>query len=230
MLGKRLSKVLAAAGVAARRACEELIFAGRVQVNGEVERVPQRLVGPKDVLFVDGQRVKEEKKVYYVLHKPTGLLCDAPGKKRVVLDLFAHLPYRLFTVGRLDKETTGLLLVTNDGALANRMIHPRFGVAKEYLAKVVEEIMPEHLVQLSKGTHVEGSWVKPHEVRKVRRGTVRITVGEGKKREVRCLIEKAGLTIQELCRIRIGPLHLGKLPAGAWKEFSKEEMDALFPG
>src|SRR5271169_5148464 len=132
---KRLSKALAAAGIASRRAAEEIIFEGRVKVNGAVVKVPQTLVDwDSDAIVVDGEPINgEEKKVYYVLNKPHGFICSNAriGSKKLVLDLFAGLPYRLFTVGRLDRDTTGLLIVTNDGHFANRVIHPSSNISKE---------------------------------------------------------------------------------------------------
>lgn len=228
----RLSKVLAAAGVASRRACEELIFDGRVKVNGKVVRVPQTPVSlDKDKIFVNGQEINHtEKKVYYILNKPRGYTCTNTrvGSKKIVLDLFADLPYRLFTVGRLDRDTTGLILVTNDGTFANQVIHPSADLAKEYLVKTDKEISHEHLLSIGEGTLVEGVWVKPERVVKVRKGTLKVVVKEGKKREVRILVEKCGLKILELSRIRIGGLLLGPIPLGVWKEMTENEKKAIF--
>lgn len=229
---QRLSKVLSGAGVASRRAAEKLIFEGRVKVNGKVTLVPQTMVSfDDDLIDVDGKRLRSsEKKVYFLLNKPEGYLCShvpfTPNSKLVV-DLFADLPYRLFTVGRLDRETTGLLIVTNDGKLANKLMHPRFGFEKEYLAKVFEEVMPEHLEMISKGAFVEGKKVVPHSVRKIRRGTLKIVVGEGRKREVRILLQNAGLEVLELSRIRLGPIQLGTLPLGAYREMTSKELEGL---
>src|SRR5271169_5561850 len=128
---KRLSKALAAAGVASRRACEELIFKGKVTVNGEIVIVPQTLVSwEKDEISVDGVPLKTEQgKVYFILNKPKGYICSSAriGSKKLVVDIFQNLPYRLFTVGRLDRDTTGLLIITNDGHFANQVIHPSKG-------------------------------------------------------------------------------------------------------
>lgn len=221
---KRLSKFLAAAGVAARRKAEELIFAGKVCVNGVVTLLPQTLVGEGDAVECEGKRVvAPERRVYFLLNKPAGLLCSAEGS-RSVLSLFSHLPYRLFTAGRLDQETTGLLIVTNDGIFANRVIHPSFNHSKEYLAKTFEEVGDEHLRALSQGAFVEGTFVKPLRVSKVRRGTVKVVVGEGKKREVRRLFERAGLTLLSLARIRIGPLVLGNLAPGDFRALTAAEI------
>lgn len=229
---KRLSKALAAAGVASRRASEELIFAGKVTVNGVVTKVPQTLVNwETDKIAVEGIPIKtEEKKVYYILNKPKGYICSnkREGRKRLVVDLFADEGMRLFTIGRLDRDTTGLLLVTNDGHFAQKVIHPSRNISKEYLVKVREEITHEMLMKISKGTLIEGTWIKPHNVQKMRRGTLKVVVKEGKKREVRLLVQNAGLHILSLSRIRIGELRLGNLPEGKWRPLSEREMDSLF--
>ncbi|MGC1878111.1 MAG: pseudouridine synthase [Rhabdochlamydiaceae bacterium] len=229
---KRLSKALAAAGVASRRAAEELIFDGRVKVNGHVEKVPQTLVDSKlDLISVDDEPIKgEENKVYYILNKPHGFICSNTriGTKKLVVDLFAHLRLRLFTVGRLDRDTTGLLLVTNDGHFANKVIHPSSNISKEYLVKTAQEITDVHLKDISKGTFIEGKRIKPVKVEKVRKGTLKVVVKEGKKREVRLLVQNAGLTILELSRIRIGSLRLGPIPEGLFRELTENEKKAIF--
>ncbi len=226
---KRLSKTLAAAGVASRRACESLIFDGLVQVNGQTVRIPQTLVDLEhDTVRVNGEQVgKEEAKVYFLFHKPAGYLCTSDPVPRSVLNFFSHLPHRLFTVGRLDKETSGLLLVTNDGTFAHHVIHPSFGVKKHYIAKTGQEITPEHLKKLSLGIEIEGSRVIPFAVKKVRRGTVKIVVKDGKKHEVRLLLEAAGLTVRELVRFQVGSLSLDNLAAGSYRVLSKEEISSF---
>lgn len=231
MQEKRLSKALAAAGIASRRACEQLIFDGRVKVNGTVVRVPQTLVDwNRDKIRVDEMPVKsEEEPRYFLLNKPSGYICSSvrPKQGRIVLDLFAGQSSRLFTVGRLDKETTGLILVTNDGHFANRVIHPSSNIIKEYLVKVLQEITPEHLETLSEGARVDNRWIRPVSVQKVRRGTFKICVKEGKKHEVRIITERAKLSIFELSRIRIGGLFLGSLPEGAYRELTLHDRQLV---
>lgn len=227
----RLSKVLAAAGVASRRSCEELIFAGRVKVNDQVCKIPQTLVGQQDKISVDEKIVNaEEEKVYYMLNKPTGYICSSAkhGSTKIVLDLFEEVKERLFTVGRLDKDTSGLLLVTNDGHFANAIIHPSKNIQKEYLVKTDQEISDEHLKAISSGTLVEGTFVKPFKVSKVRRGTLKIVIMEGKKREIRYLMEAVGLKVRELSRIRLGGLVLGTLPVGSWRPLTDREKQLIF--
>jgi 23S rRNA pseudouridine2605 synthase len=228
---KRLSKALAAAGIASRRACEELIFEGRVQVNGETVKLPQHHIDWElDRITVDGESVqKEQKKVYYMLNKPIGYICTStrPGNKRIVLDLFPQANERLFTVGRLDKETSGLLIVTNDGHFANKIIHPSSNIIKEYVVKTLQEITPEHLETLSQGARVDEKWVRPVTVRKMRKGTFKICVKEGKKHEVRIIAERAGLKVVELTRVRIGSLLLGTLPEGEYRTLNEQDKALL---
>ncbi len=228
----RLSKILAAAGVASRRAAEELIFNGRVTVNGRVVRLPQTMVDPvTDHIIVNGRPIRPlEKKVYYLLNKPLGYICttvEKQGGAKRVLDLFAHLPYRLFTAGRLDQETTGLMIITNDGPFANRVIHPSYNHTKEYLAKLDQEITSDHLKQLSEGISLQNTFVKPTSVKKVRRGTLKVVISEGKKHEVRELLTQAGLTIRELTRLRIGSLLLGNLAPGEFREMTQDEIGSF---
>jgi len=229
---KRLSKALAAAGIASRRACETLIFEGRVKVNGKTELVPQTLVDLSvDKVLVDETPVhSEQKKVYYILNKPAGYLCtnSRPGKKHIVLDLFAPTDHRLFTIGRLDRDTDGLLLVTNDGHFAQKVIHPSSNITKEYVVKTAQEILPEHLETLSQGARVDERWVRPVSVAKVRKGTFRICVKEGRKHEVRIIAERAKLKVLELTRVRIGGLKLGTLPVGAYRPLTERDKQILF--
>ena len=229
---KRLSKALAGAGVSSRRGAEELIYAGRVSVNGECVLIPQTLVDlDTDQVLFDGEPVhQEERKRYLLLNKPKGLVCsNKPGTQlQSVLDLFQNFNERLFTVGRLDVETTGLLLVTNDGEFANRVIHPSSGIQKEYLVKTTREVGPEHLKAIKAGTFVEGVYVRPLRITKVRRGTCKIVVKEGRKREVRRLFESVGLKVCDLSRIRLGNLHLGHLDLGWWRELSLAECEKVF--
>lgn len=230
--GKRLSKCLAAAGVASRRACEELIFAGHVAINGAVVLLPQTLVNSEvDVITVYGKPVGgASSKVYYALNKPVGYVCTQArrGSERLVLDLFNDQSERLFTVGRLDKNTGGLILVTNDGEFANEVIHPSANIVKEYLVKADTEITHEHLVMLSAGALVDGEIIKPRTVKKVRRSTLKIVIAEGKKHEVRLLLQAVGLQVLELTRIRIGGLLLGKLPPGGYRSLSEAERMSIF--
>ena len=228
----RLSKILSRAGVASRRAAESLIFSGKVRVNRQVVTVPQTIVDPaKDHIDVDNQIVKlSSERVYYILNKPRGCICSnqTTSRKKLVIDLFAHEGRHLFTVGRLDRDTTGLLLITNDGYFAQQVIHPSQNISKEYLIKTEQEITHEHLITLSKGTLIEKTWVRPFKVTKVRKGTVKVVVKEGKKREIRLMVQNAGLTLLSLSRIRIGGLKLGNLKKGEWRPLTEKERRSIF--
>lgn len=227
---QRLSKVLASAGIASRRAAEELIRKGLIVVNGQTPRIPQTLVDiEKDVITYQGTRIKKENKVYYLLHKPVGYTCtNAPMKrKRRVIDLFSDQPNRLYTVGRLDRDTSGLMIVTNDGHFANRIMHPSSQIPKEYLVKANKEVLHTHLIAMSEGAVVEGVHVKPISVTKVRRGTFKVVICDGRKREVRVLAEQAGLEVVELKRIRIGQLVLGDLEVGKSRQLTDKEQTLI---
>lgn len=224
---QRLSKILAERGVSSRRGAEKIIEEKRVRVNGLLIEKPLFFVEETDQITVDDNPIpRKENKVYFILNKPKGYLCtnEHINKKRVI-DLFRNLPYRLFTVGRLDKETTGLLIVTNDGFLANKIMHPSSNIEKEYLAKVASEITEDDLKKISEGTFVERGFVKPVSVKKVRRGTLKVIVKEGKKHEVRLLIQNANLKILELKRIRIGSMLLGNLKEGSYRTLRQKEIE-----
>lgn len=230
---KRLSKALAAAGIASRRASEELIFAGRVSVNGKVALLPQTMVQwDRDEIRVDGKLVSgEESKISYLLNKPVGYLCSNQPIKagdRLVIELFPAEERRLFTVGRLDRDTTGLLIVTNDGDLANSIIHPSSNIEKEYVVTSAELIERAHILRLRKGALVEDCFVKPTQVRQLGKRRVSIVVKEGKKREVRRMAAAAGLTVDALQRIRIGGLNLPDLAVGAYRLLTDAERSLIF--
>jgi 23S rRNA pseudouridine2605 synthase len=230
---QRLSKVIATAGLASRRAAEKLIFDGKATVNGKRVLIPQTLVDPGvDVIEIEGKRLATQaRRVYYALNKPVGYHCtNAAAIRRRAVDLIAtSFNVRLFTVGRLDKETSGLILVTNDGHFANRVMHPSGGVKKEYIAKVDQEVSHDHLVALSQGCVVEGALVRPLRVTKIRRGTLRIVVQEGRRHEVREMLAAAGFEVLELKRVKIGDLVLGTIPEGQYRELSSQEIERLFP-
>lgn len=227
----RLSKILARHGIASRRRAELIIEAGRVEVDGKIITKPQHFVDPQtQIIKVDGKELKKaEEKVVFILNKPLGYLCSNKrfNNQKLVIDLFQDKPYRLFTVGRLDKQTSGLLLVTNDGHFSHAVIHPSHNFTKEYLVKADTHITLDHLKKIEQGVEIEGKLCKPYKIKKVRGGSCKISVKEGKKHEVRLLCKNAGLPVIELKRIRIGPLTLGDLPIGAYREMTCKEK-ALF--
>lgn len=228
----RLSKVLSRYGHASRRKAELLIREGKVYVNGSCVKQPEFFVSTlKDRIMINGSPLqKEPKKLYFLLHKPPGFVCSEktfPNEKRLT-DLLPKQFGRLFTVGRLDKQSSGLIFLTNDGLFAQKILHPSFQIQKEYVVKTKEELTNEHLIQIQAGGWVEGCWVRPVKVVKVRKGTSKIVLTDGKKREVRELYAQAHLNILELCRVRIGGLHLGNMPEGSYRQLSESEILALF--
>lgn len=227
--GERLQKVLARAGRGSRRACEELIAGGRVTVNGEIATLGRRVDPLHDTVAVDGVPVSvRPDHVYYLLNKPPGVITTAsdPAGRPTVVSLVPQAP-RVFPVGRLDAATEGLLLLTNDGELANRLAHPRFGVEKEYLAEVDSRPTPAAVRRLREGVDLEDGRTAPAKVSVVPPLGLRITIHEGRNRQVRRMCDAVGLSVRRLVRTRIGPLADRRLPPGAWRELTRAEVRAL---
>lgn len=175
-------------------------------------------------LHVDGKEYKgRSERAHFLFNKPLNCLCSARGPGKRVIDYFCDLPHRFFTVGRLDKETTGLIIVTNDGEFAHSIMHPRFGIAKEYEVVADELISSLHLEQLSQGAMLDGVWVKPLKVLRIDLQRVRLWVGEGKNREIRRLMKACGLGVVHLMRLSIGQLKLGSLAIGQRKAMTEDE-------
>jgi 23S rRNA pseudouridine2605 synthase len=226
----RLNKYLRNAGIGSRRKVEELILEGRVAVNGAIHKDLSTLIGPHDQVTLDGKPLHPiETHVYYLFNKPEGYECThkAHGNEKIIYDLFPKSP-PIFSIGRLDKDTTGLLLLTNDGDFANKVIHPSSNIIKVYEATTAEEIKAVHLQRLKKGAIVEMCEIRPHAVETLRPHLVKISVKEGKKREVRILVKEAGLTLRHLTRTKIGGLDLGDLPLGKYRILTESEMLKIF--
>ena len=227
--GDRLQKVLARAGLASRRVCEDLIAEGRVRVNGEVAELGRRVDPTTDVIEVDGGLVPiAPGLVYYLLNKPTGVVTtavDTHGRPTVVGMVPAEP--RVFPVGRLDADTEGLLLLTNDGELTHRLTHPSFGVEKEYLASVEGDPSPAALRRLREGVELDDGMTAPARAVRVSDGLIRLTIHEGRNRQVRRMCEAVGHPVVRLVRSRIGSLADRKLKPGEWRELSPEEVRAL---
>lgn len=227
--GERLQKVLARAGFGSRRVCEDLIEDGRVTVNGEVATLGRRVDPEHDQLVVDGVPVSVRPGlVYYLLNKPAGVVTTAsdPQGRPTVVALVPGEP-RVFPVGRLDAATEGLLVLTNDGELAQRLTHPSFGVDKEYLAEVEGTPTAGELRRLREGVDLDDGPTAPAGAVVVAPGAVRITIHEGRNRQVRRMCEAVGHPVRRLVRTRIGPLRDQRLPPGAWRELTTAEVRAL---
>jgi 23S rRNA pseudouridine2605 synthase len=226
---EKLQKVLARAGVASRRAAEILIMEGRVSVNGEVAGVGARVDPRVDVLEVDGALVSADPDlVHYLLHKPAGVVSTAsdPQGRPTVVDLVPGEP-RVYPVGRLDVDTEGLLLLTNDGELTNRITHPSHGVEKEYLAEVEGEPTRGELRQLRDGVELDDGRTAPAKASLVAPTLVRLVIHEGRNRQVRRMCEAVGHPVRRLVRTRIGPITDTTLKAGEWRALTPDEVSAL---
>jgi len=228
--GERLQKVLARAGFGSRRACEELIAAGRVTVDGEVASLGRRVDPTMARVEVDGALVPVAPGlVYYLLNKPAGVIttADDPERRPTVIGLVPHDP-RVFAVGRLDRDTEGLLVLTNDGALAQLLAHPSHGVAKEYVAEVDGGTpRPGALRALRQGVELDDGMTAPAEVGVLAPGVLRLVIHEGRNRQVRRMCEAVGHPVRRLVRTRIGPLRDPKLAPGRWRELSAGEVRSL---
>ena len=219
----RLQKILAKAGVASRRKAEILILEGRVFVNGRVAMLGTKAL-PSDDITVDGKKIGAQKKAYVMLHKPTGVICSAKDNfaRKTVLDLVPS-DVRLFPVGRLDYDTSGLILLTNDGDWANRIMHPRNNVKKTYIAHIKGEVTNKSLAAFSTGLLIDGKKTAPCEIKMISHETAKIVLHEGRNRQVRKMCEAVGLEVVSLKRVSIGPYELGDLKPGEWKFLTERE-------
>ena len=237
MRDERIQKVLAAQGVCSRRAAEQLIAQGRVKLNGRPVGLGDKMDTAADVLSVDGQRIyvpRKTEKYYYMLHKPRGFITttsDERGRK-TVMDLMEGVPARVYPVGRLDKDSEGLLLLTNDGEFANLLTHPRHGVTKLYRVTVHPRATEEQLIALTDGVVLDdGTKTQPVVIRVVvdepERTVMEMTLSEGKNRQIRRMCEAVGLEVARLRRTAVGPVKLGMLAPGQFRQLDKQEVRAL---
>jgi 23S rRNA pseudouridine2605 synthase len=231
---ERLNKLLAHAGVGSRRHCDGLISAGRVKIDGvPVRELGMRIDPDTHQIAVDDVPVKIERTVYWLIHKPRGYLCTSsdPGGRATALDLIPHVEQRVFIVGRLDAESEGLLLLTNDGDLAFKLMHPRFGVDKTYLVQVAGFPTREQLQELLKGIHLADGKVRAKTVKRMKTQGhstwLRIVLCEGKNREIRRMLARQGHKVMRLQRIAIGPVQLDRLPKGKARKLSAQELQTL---
>jgi 23S rRNA pseudouridine2605 synthase len=223
----RLNAYLARAGVASRRKADVLIKAGRVRVNGEPGQL-NTFVERGDRVEVDGEEVRPQRLAYVLLHKPAGVVTTAsdPHGRRTVVDLVEH-EVRVVPVGRLDVETTGALLLTNDGELAHRLAHPKYGVEKVYEAEVEGEPSDGALQQLAEGIELDDGLTAPAEVRRLGPSQVELSIHEGRNRQVRRMLEAVGHPVRLLHRSRYADLTLEGLAPGEWRELGPDETHAL---
>jgi pseudouridine synthase len=235
--GERLQVALARLGIASRRGVVSLIEQGKVFVNGEVVREKGFRVNPsKDKITLEGQEAplrSKVRKVYFMLNKPKGVMTTLqdPHAEKIVADFFRDVEERIFPVGRLDRDTTGLLLMTNDGELAFRLTHPRFGVKKRYRVIVKGIVTPEEAKRLERGVELEEGKTAPCEIKiektHPQETLLYVTLHEGKKRQIRRVFDKVGHRVTELERLNYGPLSLGDLAAGQRRKLTSKELETL---
>ncbi|MFZ2148668.1 MAG: pseudouridine synthase [Sedimentisphaerales bacterium] len=233
MTEQRLQKVLAAAGVDSRRKCEELILDGVVRVNRKlVDKLPAFVDPEKDFITVNGKKIRPARKVYFLLNKPKGVICtnyDPQGRKKAI-DL-VNISERIFCVGRLDADTTGLIILTNDSELANRLTHPRYELAKTYVVRVKGEIAPEQIEKVKRGIWLAEGKTGRASVKILRRGhkesMLEVTIRQGLNRQVRRMLAKIGLPVKSLTRTQIGKLTTQGLGVGKFKILTGAEVDYL---
>jgi 23S rRNA pseudouridine2605 synthase len=230
----RLQKFLAEAGVGSRRQCEQLIQQGKILVNGQpVTTLGTRVDPDSDRVTVGSQPVAAERKVYVAINKPAGVLCtnrDTHGRKRVLDLMPASLP-RLYTVGRLDQDTEGLLFLTNDGTFSLRLTHPRYKMRKTYLVEVEGQLKSAEIARLLKGICSDGQMLRAEKISQVRPRhdftELRLVLAEGKKRQIRRMMAAVGHPVRRLVRMAIGPINLGDLKTGQWRYLTDEEIHRL---
>lgn len=227
----RLQKFMAECGIASRRKAEELILSGKVSVNGRVVTKLGTKIDPSlDKIMIEGKLLKEEeKKVYIKLNKPRGYVssCRKHREEKTILDLVGDMPCRLYPVGRLDKDSEGLMILTNDGELANRLMHPRYEHEKEYDVNVELRITNDELKKLEKGFVIDGKRTLPAKVKRLGEKQLRIILREGKKRQIRRMVEAVGNKVAGLKRTRIKNVELGNLSAGKYAFLNLSEIKGL---
>lgn len=229
----RLNKWMADAGVGSRRNCDELILRGRVTVNGIKVNELGVKIDPTHKVTVDGKLIKPQKHVYWVVNKPKGYLCTNydPGGRPIVLDLIPHVEERVYTVGRLDDASEGLILLTNDGDLAQKLTHPSFGIRKTYVVLVAGITTDEELTRMTTGVKLsEGIARAVHVERLAKQGNaslLKIILSEGKNREIRRMLAKLGHKVMELRRVAIGPIKIDRLKRGKCRRLGEMELQAL---
>lgn len=235
--GERLQVVLARCGIASRRGVVEIIESGRVSVNGKMVREKGFRVAPNDDVAVDGTPVAarfSHEKVYFLFHKPKGVMTTLqdPNAEKTVADFFQDIPDRVYPVGRLDRDTTGLLLMTNDGELAFRLTHPKFGVKKKYRAVVRGAVLDATVKRLEAGVELEEGPTAPCQIKILNKGPrateLSVVLHEGKKRQIRRIFQKVGHFVTELERLSYGPVSLGDLPKGQKRPLRAGEVRALY--
>ena len=232
----RIQKVLSECGVASRRKAEELIKNNLVLVNGKTAKLGDKVDPNADKIFVNGKLINRDVKKYYImLHKPRGFVSTLSDElnRKCVADLVSEIPAKIYPVGRLDKDSEGLLLMTNDGEFSNAIIHPSRHIEKKYRVTVRPKVTEEQLIELSSGMEIDGYKTAPARVNVLKsaedRSVLEIIISEGRNRQIRKMCELAGLEVARLKRVSIGQLKLGMLQPGKWRDLSQQEIKMFAP-
>jgi len=224
----KLQKILSNAGLCSRRKAEDLIKNGKVKVGQTIAKIGDRVDPEKDEIFVDGKKISYEKRIYIILNKPTGYVTtlDDPHAKKIILDL-VKIKERVFPVGRLDKDSEGLLILTNDGDFANRIIHPSFKINKTYQVKIDGELKKPDIETLKKGIFIDDKKTYPAKIELITKDEFMITIHEGRKRIIRRMMKYFGYNVLMLRRISIGSVKLENLKLGEYRDMTKKEKQSL---
>ncbi|BBM85109.1 pseudouridine synthase [Candidatus Uabimicrobium amorphum] len=230
---ERLQKILATAGLGSRRACEQLILQGRVTVDGKtITELGTKVNTDTQKIVCDGETVKVPEKVYYMFNKPRNVLSTNEDHQKTIMDFFKSLSFKVFPVGRLDKDSEGMILVTNDGAFAQKVLHPKYGIRKIYVAQVKGRVTAKTIAEISKGV-----WFKEGKMRVSRAKIIEardkysileIELREGRNREVRRIMARVGHEVKRLIRVKIGKLELGDLDTGKYRTIDDKEIKKIF--
>lgn len=230
----RLQKYLAEAGVASRRKCEELIAQGKIEVNGQIVTVPGTKINGSEIIKVDGREIRQEqRKVYVLLNKPAGYISTAKDQfsRKTVLDLVSTVKERIYPVGRLDYDTSGLIMLTNDGELANQLTHPKHEMQKVYRVMIEGTMSEEEMATIKTGVTIEDYKTAPANVKIIdtskKDSIIELSIHEGKNRQIRKMFDALGHTVLRLKRIAIGPLTIEGLEEGKWRYLSKKEIEVM---
>ncbi|MBM3856575.1 MAG: rRNA pseudouridine synthase [Verrucomicrobia bacterium] len=227
--GVRINRFLASAGLGSRRACEEHVLEGRVSINGSVCRSLATRVTPEDDVRVNGRQIHQARHRYLLLHKPAGYVSTRSDRHaaRTIFDLLPPEAATLFHVGRLDKESEGLLLLTNDGLFAQNLLHPSRGIDKEYEVTLDQPFTPKVAAALKKGIWMEETMARVESVKQLSPYRIKLVLHQGLKRQIRVMLGILGFKVKRLVRVRLGPIKLHGLAAGRYRDLKKEELEAL---
>ena len=229
MAKERLQKLISSAGICSRRKAEELIRQGKVVVNQKIARLGDKAELEKDLVVVEGKPLIIERKRYFIFYKPKGYTTtlEDPYERKIITNII-RIKERVYPVGRLDKDSEGLLLLTNDGEFANRVMHPKYEICKTYYIRVSKPMKKEHLKEIERGLKIEGKKTNPAKIRQLSLKEFELAIHEGRNRIIRKMLEKLGYAVEKLVRIAIGKLSLDRLEPKQYRELNKKEISMVF--